>query len=349
MKKIIALLLALVMALSLVACGGTDTTDTTPSTEPSVESTPAASDSVGASFTVVVTDLDGSESTFEYTSEAETVGEALVAEGLIAGDESDWGLMVTTVNGITADWATENAYWAFYINGEYAQTGVDATEITDGATYSFVKTISYTVMGEGATTFYFTAQDLDGTVTKYEIHTDAATVGEALVAMELISGDESDWGLMVTTVNGITADWATENAYWAFYIDGEYAQTGVDSTEITAGATYEMIKTISYTELGEGATTFYFTAQDVDGTVTKYEIHTDAKTVGEALVAVELVDGEVGDYGLFVTTVNGITADWDTETAYWQFFINGERAETGVDATDIVAGDEYSMVKTISE
>ena len=87
----------------------------------------------------------------------------------------------------------------------------------------------------------------------------------------------------------------------------------------------------------------------MEGTVTKYEIHTDAKTVGEALVAVELVDGEVGDYGLFVTTVNGITADLDSEKAYWQFFIIGERSETGVDSTDIVAGDEYSMVKTISE
>ena len=64
MKKIIALLLALVMLASLVACGGTDTPDTTPATEPSVESIPAASDSVGASFSVVVTDLDGTESTF---------------------------------------------------------------------------------------------------------------------------------------------------------------------------------------------------------------------------------------------------------------------------------------------
>lgn len=349
MKKIIALLLALVMLASLVACGGTDTPDTNPSTEPSVESTPAASDSVGASFTVVVTDLDGTESTFEYTSEAETVGEALVAEGLIAGETSEWGLMVTTVNGITADWATENAYWAFYINGEYAQTGVDATELTDGATYSFVKTISYTVMGEGATTFYFTAQDLDGTVTKYEIHTDAATVGEALVALELVSGDESDWGLMVTTVNGITADWATENAYWAFYIDGEYAQTGVDSTEITAGATYEMIKTISYTVLGEGETTIYVTVKDVDGTVTKFQVNTDAKTVGEALLAVELIAGDESEYGLYVTSVNGITADWEAEKAYWAFYIGEEYAQTGVDATDIVADTEYSFVKTISE
>ena len=142
MKKIIALFLALVMALSLVACGGADKPDTNPSTDPSVESTPAASDPAGASFTVVVTDLDGTETTFEYTSEAATVGEALLAEGLIAGDQSDWGLMVTTVNGITADWATENAYWAFYIDGEYAQTGVDSTEIVAGTTYELVKTVS---------------------------------------------------------------------------------------------------------------------------------------------------------------------------------------------------------------
>jgi len=235
------------MAFGLIACGTADAPETDPSTEPSVESTTAPTDAetAGVSFKVIVTDVDGTETTFEYTSEAETVGEALLAEGLIAGDESDYGLYVTSVNGITADWATENAYWAFYIDGEYAQTGVDATEITEGATYSFVKTVSYTELGEGATDFYFTAKDVDGTVTKYLIHTDATTVGEALLALELIAGDESDYGLYVTTVNGITADWDTEKAYWAFYIDGEYAMTGVDATEIVAGATYELVKTVS--------------------------------------------------------------------------------------------------------
>ena len=356
MKKLLSLLLALTMIFSLAACSTADSGETTEATPagtteaPTTESTAPTEEPVaGAAFTVVVTDLDGTETTFQYTSEAATVGEALLAEGLIAGNDSDYGLYVTTVNGITADWTTENAYWAFYIDGEYAQTGVDATEITDGATYSFVKTVSYNVLGEGATTFYFTAKDLDGSVTKYEIHTDATTVGEALVALDVIAGEDSAYGLYVTTVNGITADWDTENAYWAFYIDGAYAQTGVDSTEITAGATYEMVKTVSYTTLGEGATTIYVTVQDVDGTVSKFQVNTDAATVGEALLNVELIAGDESDYGLYVTSVNGITADWDTEKAYWAFYIGEEYAQTGVDSTEIVADTTYTFVKTISE
>ena len=107
------------------------------------------------------------------------------------------------------------------------------------------KVVSYTEKGEGATSFYFTVKDADGTVTKFIIHTDKTTVGAALLELGLIAGDESDWGLYVTSVNGITADWDTEKAYWAFYIGEEYAQTGVDATEIVAGTTYTFAKTIS--------------------------------------------------------------------------------------------------------
>ena len=205
-----------------------------------------------------------------------------------------------------------------------------------------------TVKGEGNTSFYFNVTDLDGTVTKFLVKTDKATVGEALLEAALITGDPSDYGLYVTSVNGLTADWATENAYWAFYINGEYAQTGVDATNITAGATYAFIKTISYTVKGEGATTFYFTVKNVDNTVTRFEIHTDKKTVGEALLELELIAGSPSDYGLYVTSVNGITADWDTEKAYWAFYIGEDYAQTGVDATDIVAGTTYTFAKTVS-
>ena len=52
-------------------------------------------------------------------------------------DESGYGLYVKTVNGVTLDFEEDGAYWAFYVNGEYAQAGVDATEAKAGDTYAF--------------------------------------------------------------------------------------------------------------------------------------------------------------------------------------------------------------------
>lgn len=95
-----------------------------------------------------------------------------------------------------------------------------------------------TVVGEGETSFFFNVTDKDGNETKFEVHTDKTTVGEALLDVDLIAGDDSEYGLYVKTVNGITADYDTDGVYWAFYIDGEYASTGVDSTDITEGSVY---------------------------------------------------------------------------------------------------------------
>lgn len=94
------------------------------------------------------------------------------------------------------------------------------------------------MLGEGETTFLFTVTDREGSETQFEVHTDKTTVGEALLELGLIAGDDSEYGLYVKTVNGITVDYDTDGAYWAFYINGEYALTGVDSTTIAEGATY---------------------------------------------------------------------------------------------------------------
>ena len=94
------------------------------------------------------------------------------------------------------------------------------------------------VLGEGSTSFAFTVVDKDGNETQFEIHTDKEIVGDALTELELISGDESEYGLYVKTVNGITADYDKDGVYWAFYINGEYASTGVDATPIKEGEQY---------------------------------------------------------------------------------------------------------------
>lgn len=94
------------------------------------------------------------------------------------------------------------------------------------------------VVGEGNTVFPFIVVDKEGNETEFEVHTDKETVGEALEELELIAGDEGEYGLYVKTVNGITADYDADGVYWAFYVNGEYAATGVDNTPIAEGESY---------------------------------------------------------------------------------------------------------------
>ncbi len=93
-------------------------------------------------------------------------------------------------------------------------------------------------IGKGATQFTLTVVDVEGKEVTAQINTDKATVGEALIELGLVAGETGDCGLMITTVNGTTLDFNKDGKYWAFYIGDEYAMTGVDQTDITAGATY---------------------------------------------------------------------------------------------------------------
>ena len=93
-------------------------------------------------------------------------------------------------------------------------------------------------LGQGAVSFTFTVVNGEGKEITVTINTDKETVGEALTDLGLISGEDSEYGLMVDTVNGETWNYAESGKYWALYIDGEYANTGVDSTPVTAGSNY---------------------------------------------------------------------------------------------------------------
>ena len=96
------------------------------------------------------------------------------------------------------------------------------------------------VLGEGETEFPLTIADKDGNEIALTIRTDKTVVGEALQELGLLEGEEGPYGLYVKIVNGIRADYDKDKVYWAFYINGEYALSGVDVTEITDGDTYAL-------------------------------------------------------------------------------------------------------------
>ena len=92
-------------------------------------------------FTVEVVHSDESKKTFTYQTDAEYLGEVLLAEGLIAGHDSQFGLYIDTVDGEDAVWEKDNSYWALYVGEEYAAQGIDQTPINHGDTFSLVYTV----------------------------------------------------------------------------------------------------------------------------------------------------------------------------------------------------------------
>lgn len=153
-SKLLSFMLCLVLvaaiALFASACGDktetpSDPPSSTPSSSDPSSSTPSSSEDTAngseigqgtTKFTLSITFSDGSEKTYTVSTDRNIVGDALVDAGLISGTEGPYGLMVETVDGETVTYEKDKKYWAFYIDGKYAVTGVDSTEITAGAEYA---------------------------------------------------------------------------------------------------------------------------------------------------------------------------------------------------------------------
>ena len=87
---------------------------------------------------------------------------------------------------------------------------------------------------------------------------------------------------------------------------------------------------------------------DDKGEVTTYELSTDVEYLRELMdEAAEnedfSYDGEEGDYGLYIETVNGLTADYETDGAYWAIYVNGEYGQNSADLQPVADGDTYRL------
>lgn len=82
-----------------------------------------------------------------------------------------------------------------------------------------------------------------------------------------------------------------------------------------------------------------------DASSKTFPIQTDAEFLRQALEQQDLVKGEDGEFGLFVKTVDGITAD-DSKQEWWCFTKGGEQVTTSVDATPIASGEHFEITLT---
>lgn len=100
-------------------------------------------------------------------------------------------------------------------------------------------------------------------------------------------------------------------------------------------------------EIGEGETEFSLEVVYADGEADYFAVKTDAKDLGTALTEAGIVEGEDSDYGLYIKTVNGVTADYDADQSWWGFYLgegeDAEMASVGVSDTEVKAGDSFSL------
>ena len=93
--------------------------------------------------------------------------------------------------------------------------------------------------------------------------------------------------------------------------------------------------------------TFTFTVTHADGSSKDFTIKTAETNLRKALEAEKLVSGTESEYGLFVTTVDGETADFDKDQSWWCLTKDGETCSTGVDGCTVADGDKYGFTYTI--
>lgn len=105
-------------------------------------------------------------------------------------------------------------------------------------------------------------------------------------------------------------------------------------------AAFALTRLVFLPEANEGDKYILFEVIHSDGTTNSIGIDTDAETLGDALMAEKLIDAEDGPYGLYVTGVDGETAD-EAEHEFWMFTKDGEMLNTGVSDTYIADGENY--------
>lgn len=76
-----------------------------------------------------------------------------------------------------------------------------------------------------------------------------------------------------------------------------------------------------------------------------FTIKTDKENLADAMLEHSLVEGEDGQYGLYIKKVNGILADYDEDQTYWSLSKDGEMLMTGASETKISNGEHFEFTK----
>ena len=95
--------------------------------------------------------------------------------------------------------------------------------------------------------------------------------------------------------------------------------------------------------VGKGAVSFHLTIIDKEEAATHITVKTDDKLLGDALQNLNIISGEKSEYGLYITTVNGSSVDYDTDKSYWALYVNNKYSEKSISKIKVSQDAEYTL------
>ena len=205
MKKLVCLLLAMVLALSSLACAAAEDWIRVGSGKHSV--------------LVLVKVLDKYVYGYQLLSNEANLLDALEGIGLVQGGMTSQGYVIDKVDGFKGMPEENGAYWTLQTyNDEHDQFQLPQKDISD------IGTADYTAIALVRNTddvpyeeklIYMVVDPGDDDIMAFEILTeDQDTVLECLLDNGLVDGEQASWGFNVTEAAGVRADYDRDGSYW---------------------------------------------------------------------------------------------------------------------------------------
>jgi hypothetical protein len=88
---------------------------------------------------------------------------------------------------------------------------------------------------------------------------------------------------------------------------------------------------------------------DDQNEIKTYQIQTDGEYLSDVMDELTKTSdftyqGSTSSYGLYIETVNGVTADFSKDGAYWSIYVNGEYGQYSADQQPVQDKDEFKLV-----
>ena len=100
-------------------------------------------------------------------------------------------------------------------------------------------------------------------------------------------------------------------------------------------------------ETDDGSKTVTVTVVHKDGSEKVFTCKTQEEYLGPVLLTEKIVEGDMGQYGLFITAADGEVADYSVDGGWWAIYVGQEQAVTGADEIPLQDGGSYKLVYTI--